>query len=412
MEDASVYGLETIVGQGLCTGCGLCEGIAGSDVIQLQMRGEGSERPTETGPLDSSTLRLINQVCPGLRSSGRASDAGDPAVEVHPIWGPARMMALGHAADPAVRHHASSGGALSALATHLLSSGEVDFILHVSASKSQPARSERTLSFDAAQVMEASGSRYGPAAPLSDFKAVLDLGLPFAFIGKACDIQAIRNYARFDPRVDQLVRYTLNFFCGGVSKFAKTMDYVRRSGLNEEDLAEVRYRGDGCPGPMVLKSRDGRTFNYSYNEVWEDESRWQLQFRCKICPDALGDLADISVADVWPGGRPSEDGLGFNGFIARTTRGERLLRNAVDAGAITLTGPLTFADLELVQGHQMRKKQAIKARLDAMRDAGALLPSFEDLRLEQAEAMIKPAKRRAEYLGTRERLDRGDNLED
>ena len=260
--------------------------------------------------------------------------------------------------------------------------------------------------------MAASGSRYGPAAPLTDFGAVLDLGRPFAFIGKACDIQAIRNYAKADPRVDQLVRYTMNFFCGGVSNFAKTMDYVRRSGLSEDDLAHVRYRGDGCPGPMVLKAHDGRTFSYSYNEVWEDEARWQLQFRCKICPDALGDLADISVADVWPGGRPDEEGLGFNGFIARTERGERLLREAADAGAIVFTEPLTYAGLELAQGHQMRKKQAINARLRAMRDAGALVPVFENLRLDQAEAMISLEKREAEYLGTRERLARGDNLEE
>jgi len=411
MDSSPAYALETIVGQGLCMGCGLCEGVLGKAVLTLEMKGEGGERPVAAEPLDEEAVRLLNAVCPGVRSEGYAPKTPDPKVDVHPIWGPTRMMATGHAGDPAVRHHASSGGALSALAIHLLDSGEVDFILHVAASKERPARSARTLSFDAAEVLAASGSRYGPAAPLTDFKAVLDLGQPFAFVGKACDIQAIRNYAKIDPRVDQLVRYTLNFFCGGISEFGKTMDYVRRSGLVEDDLAQVRYRGDGCPGPMVLKAHDGRAFNYSYNEVWEDEARWQLQFRCKICPDALGDLADISVADVWPGGRPDTEGLGFNGFIARTARGERLLRKAVDAGAVVLTEPLTYDGLELAQGAQMRKKQALNARLRAMRDADAATPTFHNLRLNLAEAMIPPERREAEYRGTRERLTRGDNLE-
>jgi coenzyme F420 hydrogenase subunit beta len=182
------------------------------------------------------------------------------------------------------------------------------------------------------EVMEASGSRYGPAAPLVDFKSVLDRGRPFAFIGKPCDISAIRNYAELDPRVDDLLRYTLNFFCGGVSEFRKTLDYVRKVGLTEPEVAYLRYRGDGCPGPMVVKSHDGREYTFDYNEMWEDESRWQLQFRCKICPDSIGERADITVADVWPGGKPDAEGLGFNGFIARTPRGAHLLEAAPQAG--------------------------------------------------------------------------------
>ena len=272
-------------------------------------------------------------------------------------------------------------------------------------------RTVRTLSFDSAQVIEASGSRYGPAAPLTDFKAVLDRGRPFAFIGKACDISAIRNYAASDPRVDELLKYTLNFFCGGVSKFSKTMDYVRKVGLTEPDVAHLRYRGDGCPGPMVMKSHAGDVHSFSYNEMWEDENRWELQFRCKICPDSIGDLADITVADVWPGGKPDTEGLGFNGFIARTVRGERLLQAAVRDGAIKITEDLRYDGLELAQGSHMLKKQALTSRLAAMRDAGLIVPQFEELRLREAAAMSDEATRRSNYEGMRDRLLRGDNLE-
>jgi coenzyme F420 hydrogenase subunit beta len=320
-------------------------------------------------------------------------------------------MGTGHAADPQVRFHASSSGALSALALYLLARGDVAFILHVAASKTNPVRTDRQLSFDAVQVMEASGSRYGPAAPLIDFRAVLDRNQPFAFIGKACDISAIRNYAKFDARVDRLLQYTLNFYCGGVSEFGKTMDYVRKVGLTESDVVHLRYRGDGCPGPMVIRSRTGDEFSFSYNEMWEDENRWQLQFRCKICPDSLGDLADVTVADVWPGGKPDTEGLGFNGFIARTVRGLRLMESAIRDGAIRITEDLDYAGLELAQGSHMLKKQALTSRLAAMRDQGVPVPTFLDLRLGEAAAMSDEATRRANYEGMRDRLQRGDNLE-
>ena len=49
-------------------------------------------------------------------------------------------------------------------------------------------RTDRRLSFDAASVLEGAGSRYGPVAPLADFRELLDRGEPFALIAKPCDI--------------------------------------------------------------------------------------------------------------------------------------------------------------------------------------------------------------------------------
>jgi len=413
--ESDLHSLEAIVGQGLCVGCGLCQSIAGQNNVRMTLIGDGGERPVVTGKVDSQALRHINAVCPGIHCEGydhsTAEDSDEEPPEVHPIWGPTRSMAIGHAADPDVRFRASSGGALSALALHLLRSREVEFVLHVAASKEHPVRSVRHLSFDATAVMEGSGSRYGPAAPLIDFRTILDRGQPFAFIGKACDISAIRNYARIDARVAKLLRYCLNFYCGGVSQLRKTLGYIDKAGLTEQDVAHLRYRGNGCPGPMNITSRSGEVYSFSYNEVWDDESRWQLQFRCKICPDSLGDLADVSVADVWPGGKPDTEGLGFNGFIARTARGLNLLEAAIASGAVKITEPLDWDGLELAQSAHRLKKQAIASRLAAMRDAGLIVPSFVDLRLGEASESSDPATRRANYDGMLDRLRRGDNRE-
>ena len=402
--------LESIVEQGLCVGCGLCQSMAGVDRVRLRMSGEHGERPLVATPLDTATLSAINAACPGIHCEG--IDTGtDSAVKTDLLWGPTVRMATGHATDEAVRFHASSGGALSALGSYLLDSGEVEFILQVAASAYAPARSAAQLSFTTQEVMAASGSRYGPAAPLVDFKAVIARGKPFAFIGKPCDISAIRNYAKLDPRVDELLRYTLNFFCGGVSEFRKTMDYVRKVGLRESEVSHLRYRGDGCPGPMVMKARDGRVFQFDYNEMWEDENRWQLQFRCKICPDSIGERADVTVADVWPGGKPDSEGLGFNGFIARTPRGARLLEAAVRSKAITLTEDLDYAGLELAQGAHSRRKRGLQSRLRALQDAGMIVPTFERLRLAAADALLDAAERHANTEGMRQRLARGDHRE-
>ncbi len=46
-----------------------------------------------------------------------------------------------------------------------------------------------------------------------------------------------------------------------------------------------------------------------------------------------------------------------------------------------------------------------------MRDAGLIVPRFERLRLDAADALLDEAERRSNYDGMRERLQRGDNRE-
>ena len=42
-----------------------------------------------------------------------------------------------------------------------------------------------------------------------------------------------------------------------------------------------------------------------------------MPFRCKICPDAIGESADVAALDTWPGGSPKGEDEGFNAVIAR-----------------------------------------------------------------------------------------------
>ena len=95
-------------------------------------------------------------------------------------------------------------------------------------------RSSRQISFDRAQVMDGSQSRYGPVAPLEDVVQLLDQKRRFAFVGKPCDVNALRNLSRFDPRVNDLVPYMLTFSCGG---FPDEIYYRRFLDRQTDDLA-------------------------------------------------------------------------------------------------------------------------------------------------------------------------------
>ncbi|RVA17906.1 coenzyme F420 hydrogenase, partial [Mesorhizobium sp. M7A.F.Ca.CA.002.05.1.1] len=158
--------LGEIVENGLCIGCGLCRSIAGPGKVEMAMTPEGRERPVAMQVLVRSTLTRVNAVCPGTRIAGPPPAQASNAALTDTVWGPAERLVLGRAGDPTVRFVGSGGGVLTALGQFLLSSGRVKFVLHVAASRLQPMRNERRLSFDAVSMIEGAGSRYGPTATL------------------------------------------------------------------------------------------------------------------------------------------------------------------------------------------------------------------------------------------------------
>jgi coenzyme F420 hydrogenase subunit beta len=400
--------LEQIVEGGLCIGCGLCQAVAGADRIRIVLTPEGRERPVARTRLDAATLKRINDICPGTRVEGARPEDQAMQAAHDVVWGRAEHLAIGYARDPEVRFRGSTGGVLSALGRFLLTSGRVKFILHVAASRREPLRTERRLSFDAASVLDAVGSRYGPAAPLIDFTELLDRAEPFALIAKPCDIGAVRNLARIDSRVDQYLRYALTFVCGGASDLTKSEEVVGELGIRPGELSLFRYRGYGCPGPTRLETQDGRSFELTYQDMWEDEATWRIQPRCKICPDAIGESADLAASDVWPGGSPGGEDEGFNGIIVRTQRGLELYRAALEAGAIAVESrPVGFRDFDEFQPHQVRKKRAVWARMAGMKTAGHAVPQTGNLRLEECARLNTVAENLAEARGARRRSRQG-----
>jgi coenzyme F420 hydrogenase subunit beta len=407
-NSSTALSLEEIVEGGLCIGCGLCKGIAGPQKIQMVLTPEGRERPVAQESLGAATLARINAVCPGTRVEG--AHAGDQSAQaIHDVvWGPAEHLAIGYANDPAVRHRGSTAGVLTALGQFLLASGRVKFILHVSASSREPLRTDRRLSFDAASVQEGAGSRYGPAATLVDFSALLDCAEPFALIAKPCDIAAVRNLARIDSRVDRYLAYALTFVCGGASDLTKSEEVLSDFRIRADEISLFRYRGYGNPGPTRLETRDGRSFELTYQDMWKDEATWRIQPRCKICPDAIGESSDLAASDVWPGGAPAGENLGFNGIIVRTRRGLELYRAALAAGAIAVEArEVSFRDLDDFQPHQVYKKRAVWARLAGMRAAGRPVPETYNLRLDECARLNTLAENLAEARGARRRARQG-----
>ena len=408
--------LYDIVEQNLCLGCGLCQSIAGEDKITVTTVENGNLRPIITGDTDHQTIDQIYDICPGIKVDGMPERNITPDTMTDPVWGPYQHMAHAWAGDPEIRHIGSTGGVLSALGCFLLESGQVDFILHAKASVSEPSFGEAHLSFTVEDVLSGAGSRYGPTAVLIDIKDVLDRGQTFAFIGKPCDISALRNYARHDDRVNQLVKYWLTPVCGGFMQPAGMDGFMARNNIEKSRVKAIRYRGYGNPGPTRFDFGDD-ALELHYLDMWgEDESQWHLSMRCKICPDGIGESADIAASDTWVGGAPnridSETDPGINGMIIRTEAGMELYTAALKAGALIAGEHITPDQMTEYQPHQMRKKFAVAGRFAGLKSIGRLAPETSGLRLEELSATLPPEHFERQFQGAIDRVQAGKARED
>jgi coenzyme F420 hydrogenase subunit beta len=377
--------LETIVAHGLCAGCGLCESLAGRERVEMRITSFGQIRPAVKTPVDEPTMAAIRAVCPGIRLDGPDPRQAGPAGRMDPIFGPIRTLHRGWAADPAIRHKSAAGGGMTALGVHLLETGKVEAVLHVRASASDPMLTDAQVSRTSAEVIAGSQSRYGPAAPLVHVHRLLDEGVRFAVLAKPCDIAAIRNLARIDRRVESQVPWLITIFCGGVPTLHTARKIAAHLGLEPHEVEVFRWRGEGWPGPTHVCSRRGEVHELSYDQVWYDPSvpwSYDIQYRCKICPDAIGELADVACPDGWvmEDGKPiHREAPGQNVFVARTEKGEALVREAAAAGAIELA-PIGFEEFDAMHGDHKPRKIEGPARRAALRLTGQPFPRYRRFR--------------------------------
>ena len=373
---SEINSLSDITKNGLCIGCGICESIVGRETIKISMTKKGRLEPQEISPLSNENLNKIKKVCPGVLVEGLPKNEINKNSKFDLIWGYYHSLFYSWSTDSKIRFQSSTGGLLNGLSLYLLESKIVDFVLHTGTDPQKPMRSISKYSRNKSELLSSgSCSRYGPSSPLDKFHEALNLNQPFAFVGKPCDISAIRQLSKIDGRVNESCKYLLTLVCGGFGEFTKSQDFIESFNVKEENLEIFRYRGNGNPGKMYIKTDTGEEYDKDYNSFWGEESTWRVPFRCKICPDAIGESADVAALDTWPGGSPKGEDEGFNAVIARTQKGLELLNNAIDAGYIKKGNRLNIEEISDFQPHQVKKKQAVFARHQGMKKNN--LPTIE-----------------------------------
>jgi coenzyme F420 hydrogenase subunit beta len=250
-----------------------------------------------------------------------------------------------------------------------------------------------------AEVAACRGSKYNMVAVNARLGTVLDEPGRYAFVGLPCHVQGLRLAQRRSRRLRERVVLTLGVFCGLACEPRATEVAALQAGLGPADLASVSYRGPGWPGGMRLVTRDGRVRRRAYPEYFDAHLAAHTPPRCRVCPDALAELADVSVGDAWLERFRGCDGV--NDLIVRTPAGERA--TAAVHGRLQLQDA-TPEEMIASQAETYRvKREVLRGRIALRAAAGRPTPAYAglDLRAGARDLVLGAVD------SSRERLYRG-----
>lgn len=397
-----IKSLKDVVDWGLCTGCGACFYACRNHGISLVNLEPAGIRPRFNNASCGSCTECLS-VCPGYSvdahlANGHHRTPSDGEQE----FGHSLEIWEGHAADPEIRHRASSGGLLSALAVYCLEKEGMEFVLHAGMDETKPWTNRTVQSRSRAEVLARAGSRYAPASPCDGLGAIEKSEKPCVFIGKPCDAAAVGMLRKQRPELDGRLGLVLTFFCAGAPSTQGTLDLAKSLGAEREEIRSVRYRGEGWPGRFkVVNNSSGEEKSLSYAESWGKLTHYRT-LRCHLCPDGLGRVADISCGDAWEQFDNGGD-EGHSIAVVRTARGREILHRAMKEGYVELK-PVGAQAVLAAQQNLLSRRRELFGRLAAMRLFLVPVPQFRNFSLFESWAGLPLRKRIRTVVGTGRRI--------
>jgi coenzyme F420 hydrogenase subunit beta len=392
--------LDEVLRNGLCAGCGACAFVGlrhGVTMVDIPTVGR---RPVGVDALPDRLKDEIAAVCPGsqVRSPGWGGATPD---DDELLVGPTERIWEGWAADPDLRRAGSSGGVVTALAGYALVHRGMRLVVHTAMDPDRPWNNRTVVSRHLAELTAHTGSRYTTSSPVEALDIIEMADGPCVFIGKPCDVAAVQALRRRRPALDRNLGLVLSFFCAGTPPSGASVDLAGELGFDDpSSIAAIRYRGNGWPGDFAVTSDEGRSARLSYDESWGRLARVPRQLRCSLCPDGLGELADVTGGDAWHRRDGASDGVSF--ILARTPLGMDIVTDAIRDG--WLVGTPSDAAVVVRAQPLTRRRMAVAARVAAMRTATLPAPSYPGFLLLAATRRLGPRRWVKEYLGMLKRI--------
>lgn len=380
-----------------CTGCGLCVAVNGT---AFERESKGFFYPR----LQSTDADLCRIVCPAAGNAANHFQDGT-------TWGKMKSCCLAWSSDDTTRFQASSGGVITSLCIYLLEKHMVDAVIQVKRNAKDQTKTITVVNTTKEAVLECCGSRYTSSTPLMNIKDLIETGKKYAFVGKPCDVSALRmlQVEKVAAWTEQIV-YMFSFFCAGQPSERANKKLLHALQCDSvADIEDLSYRGNGWPGFAAVRLKNGSKHQMEYEKSWMTILGRDVRKSCRFCADGTGEQADISCGDAWyltSEGKPDfTEAPGRNVVFARTQQGETLLKAAILDGVVTTEPYDTEKDnLKKSQPYHYNRKASLRSLKVAMKLCGRNFPLYSSKILKKFETGYPLKNKVLRCIGTIKRV--------
>jgi len=288
-----------------------------------------------------------------------------------------RSCHVGHAVQQDVRWNAASGGIVSALLVAALRNGAIDGAIVTRMNPESPFEPQTFVATTEEEIFEARGSKYCPVAANLRLRDVLAAKGRYALVGLPCHIEGLRKAQTLNRKLMEKVPICISIFCGLNLSPTGTKMVLRRYGIVETDVQQIRYRGAGWPGKLQVELQNGQTKTAPYLEYFDNNFMCYEMHRCNLCTDSFGELADISCGDAWLPEYKGSDDQGTSVVVVRSERGRDFLES--NSPGVLALEPLSVDKAEQSQRLALIwKKDWMNAKLALNKLTGKEVPVYEN----------------------------------
>lgn len=370
--------IETVVANGLCTGCGTCVSMCPKNAISLvRDDGLGVYLPK----IDSSLCNRCSvcyQVCPGqnvdFKELSRKVSPQQSRMPHSNLLGNYVNCYVGYSNDPKIRFDSSSGGIVTQLLVFALEEGLIDGALVTRMHKDRPLEPEPFIARTPEEIVEASKSKYCPVPANIALREILENEGRYAVVGLPCHIHGLRKAQKINKKLDDRVVMAIGLFCSHNDSFVSTEYLLNRFKVNQNNVKSISYRGKGWPGILQIEQKKGNTIECPFHDwVRQHEYCFFTPNRCLVCCDHAAELADLAAGDAW---LPEflEDQIGTSIILSRNERNDKIVKMAELKNRLTLK-KICSTDVVKSQGMMRFKKNGFAVRRLMFRLTGRKIPT-------------------------------------
>ena len=376
--------VQFVVENSLCHGCGTCEAICPVDAIEMCYEDRRGIYLPEINETSCNNCTVCVQACPGFELDLTEKPESQNGLSEHPLIGSHDAIYRSFTNDTRRRERASSGGLMTEVVDHLISSGRVGKAIVTRMSQEEPLRAEAYIAKSANELLASQKSKYCPVPLNRILKPLIreNSDEKYVFVGLPHHVHGLRLIQRIFPHMRECISYVISSFTAHVPSQRATEFILFKNGIRPDDVRVIEYRGGGNPGRMRIQTKQGKEYFVPHLHWTYSGHAFPLFFypvREWLYFDKMSEWADLTMGDNWMKGL--EEQKGASTVIVRSKAAHGIFKELVDQQKIVATAMTTD---DLVADQVLRTKLNIYWRLKIWARLGRKIPvytrQFEKLR--------------------------------